>query len=165
MTIRCTQRLLKIMRVGAGGLADAPPADDDWYANLLWYDRRKCLLLMHAGTLFPIFIADVLTADLRAVGALLERDARTALYDERLTPSALGELNGTAPLIARTASKRILGVMTEDARACEYAVDAAGGLRSTDVLELNRQLRRTLHTVEGGSYATALEAVRARKRD
>lgn len=153
------------MRVGAGGLADAPPADDDWYANVLWYDRRKCLLLTHAGTLFPIFIADVVAADLRAVGELLERNARTALYDERLTPSALGELNGTAPLIARTASKRILGVMTEDARTCEYAIDAAGGLRFTDVLELNRQLRRTLHTVECSEYATALEAVRARNRD
>lgn len=55
--------------------------------------------------------------------------------------------------------------MTENARTCTYAIDMAGGLRSTDVLELNRQLRRTLHTVERGRYATALEAVRARNRN
>jgi uncharacterized protein DUF6933 len=33
-------------------LVDAPADDDDWYANLLWLDRRKCLLITHAGTLF-----------------------------------------------------------------------------------------------------------------
>ena len=30
-----------------------PPTDDDWYLNLLWIDRQKCLLLTHAGTLSP----------------------------------------------------------------------------------------------------------------
>ena len=72
------------MRITPPELADVPATDDDWYANLLWFDRRKCLLLTHAGTLFPSFIADVLAADLRAPGELLERNARTALYDERL---------------------------------------------------------------------------------
>lgn len=150
------------MRIPPRELAEAAASDDDWYANLLWFDRRKCLLLTHAGTLFPIFIADALAADLRGIGDLLERNARTALYDEGLPPDALGELDGTAPLIARTASKRILGVMTEDARMCEYAIASAGGLAHTDVLELNRRLRRNLHTAEGGGYVTALDAVTAR---
>ncbi|MFN2615181.1 MAG: hypothetical protein ABR552_10255 [Actinomycetota bacterium] len=30
-----------------------------WYANLLWFDRRKCLLLTLAPTLFSVSVADV----------------------------------------------------------------------------------------------------------
>ncbi len=49
-------------------LGDLPATDEDWYANLLWIDRRKCLLLMHAGTLFPVFAPDVRQRDLRRLG-------------------------------------------------------------------------------------------------
>jgi hypothetical protein len=31
-------------------LNEVPPADDDWYLNLLWIERQKCLLLTHTGT-------------------------------------------------------------------------------------------------------------------
>ena len=49
-------------------LADPAPEPDpeDWYANLLWFDRRKCLLLTHSATLFTIFEADVSASGLRA---------------------------------------------------------------------------------------------------
>ena len=42
-------------------LADLPPADEDWYANLLWLDRQKCLLFTHAATLFSVFLARVVS--------------------------------------------------------------------------------------------------------
>jgi hypothetical protein len=45
-------------------LSEVPPTDDDWYLNLLWIDRQKCLLLTHAGTLFSVFRAGVHCADL-----------------------------------------------------------------------------------------------------
>jgi hypothetical protein len=63
--LRCTRKLLRLL--GTKPAADPGPAPDaeDWYANLLWYDRRKCLLLTHAGTLFTAFEADVRAADLR----------------------------------------------------------------------------------------------------
>ena len=43
--------------------------DDDWYLNLVWVDRRKCLLITHAATLFSIFAADVRTSDSGPSGA------------------------------------------------------------------------------------------------
>ena len=51
--VRCTRKLLDVIRPGQ--LADAPADGDDWYANLLRIDGRKCLLLTHADTLFTIF--------------------------------------------------------------------------------------------------------------
>lgn len=50
MIVRCTKKLLAVL--GAGRVARPGPAPDseDWYANLLWFDGRKCLLLTHAAT-------------------------------------------------------------------------------------------------------------------
>ena len=43
------------------------PHEDDCYADLLWPDRRKCLLLTHAVTLFSVFEPDEAKASLVAI--------------------------------------------------------------------------------------------------
>ena len=63
--LRCTGKLLNLLGKQSVRLVEAPPKSDDWYANLLWLDRRKCLLITHAGTLFSLFVVDVRIADLR----------------------------------------------------------------------------------------------------
>ena len=42
------RQLLNLLGEPSVGLVQVPAEDDDWYANLLWLDRRKCLLLTHA---------------------------------------------------------------------------------------------------------------------
>src|SRR5260370_37686135 len=44
---RCTFAALHLVRIG--------PSGQDWYANLLWVDARKWLLLAHAGSLLSAF--------------------------------------------------------------------------------------------------------------
>ena len=68
MILRCTAKALDLIGARAAALDSTPPSDDDWYLNLIWIDRRKCLLLTHAGTLFPIFVADIRKGDLRPLG-------------------------------------------------------------------------------------------------
>ncbi len=48
MVLRCTVRLLDLLGKRDVTLVDDVPSDEDWYANLLWIDRRKCLLLTHS---------------------------------------------------------------------------------------------------------------------
>jgi hypothetical protein len=158
--LRCTTRLLTLLGERNLVLVDDPPHHDDWYANLIWLDRRKCLLLTHAGTLFPVFIADVRTGDLRPPGALAVARIEAALADEGLPGDALGPLDPWGTDLARTASRRILGFMNETALACRYAVEAAGGLEDTDVAALDLFLRRQLHNVDG--YRQPIELVRTR---
>jgi hypothetical protein len=50
---------------------DVAPAPDDWYANLIWIDRRKCLLVVHADTLFSVFVGDVRKPQLSKFGHYL----------------------------------------------------------------------------------------------
>jgi hypothetical protein len=56
VVVRCTGKLLNLLGSRSVDLVDAPADDDEWYANLLWLDRRKCLLITHAGTLFSLFV-------------------------------------------------------------------------------------------------------------
>ena len=76
MVLRCTKKLLGVLRPPQ--VPALEPCDDDWYANLLVLDGRRCLLLTHAATLFSVFEPDVRVGQLRStrelVSVLLERE-------------------------------------------------------------------------------------------
>jgi hypothetical protein len=158
--LRCTTRLLEAIAPHASRPVERPASDEDWYANLLWIDRRKCLLSMHTGTLFPVFVADVRAADLPRLGPLLVREVGCALEEERLPLDALGDLNADALQIAATASRSMVGFLTQAALETRHHIDHAGGLHRIDVEELNRRLRRTLRNRDG--YHDAVELVTRR---
>lgn len=160
MIVRCTNRLIELLGLRPASLVQALPTEDDWYANLLWIDRRKCLLFTHAGTLFSIFASDVLKRDLQPFGAYLVRIIEARLREEHLPADALGELDAESVLLAPTASLSVLGFMSDMARACHYQVEDSGGLDRTDVEALNRRLLRTLHDRDG--YHDPLELVAQR---
>jgi len=44
--LRCTNTLLAVIGPALAHPAPAPDAED-WQANPLWFDRRKCLLATH----------------------------------------------------------------------------------------------------------------------
>jgi hypothetical protein len=57
--LRCTKKLFDVIRPGSLEPPVIPLGNDDWYADLLWYDTFKCLLLPHRETLFSIFEPDL----------------------------------------------------------------------------------------------------------
>ena len=163
MILRCTSKLLAQLGSRSVALVDAPPADDDWYVNLLWIDGKKCLLLTHAGTLFPAFVPAVRKADLRQLGQFLSGVIATELRSEGLPPGILGPLDPENARLAKTASRSILGFMNDSAYHCEYAIEAHGGLNHCDTDGLNYRLRRTLHN--RGGYIQPMDLVAQRLTD
>lgn len=158
MVLRCTHKLLRLLGTRSLSLIEAPPSDDDWYANLLWYDRRKCLLIVHAGTLFPVFVADVRISDLRPIEGRIVSLLEAALLEEGLPVDALGRFDAHDVRLAKTASRHVLGVMNEMAFECGWGIDQIGGLWNIKTDELNHRLRRGLHT-KHGQYRQPLELV------
>ena len=124
-------------------VTEVPASDEDWYANLLWLDRRKCLLLTHAGTLFSVFVPDVRAAELRPLGPYVTGLIAEALRSEGLPSDALGLLDADALQVASTASRSVLGFMNDMAVHIDYAVAAAGGRSRCDADSISRQLHRT----------------------
>ena len=161
MIVRCTGKLLNLLGNTSACLVEASADEDDWYANLLWLDRRKCLLITHAGTLFSLFVADVRITDLRPFEPRIAGLLTDALLEERLPIDALGSLDPDEVRLAKTASRHVLGVINRMALEIGWHTDQAGGLWNVDVNELNRHLRRSLHTKDG-DYRVPLELVHER---
>jgi hypothetical protein len=141
-------------------LSEPPPTDDDWYLNLLWIERQKCLLLTHAGTLFSVFRADVRSADLRPIGNYLVAAIDIELRAESLPTDTFSELEPESVRFAKTASRSTLGFMNEMAFELRYFIADAGGLRRSDIDVLNHGLRRTLRN--RGEYVRPIELVTRR---
>lgn len=160
MVVRCTKKMLDVLGRRSVTLVDLAPTDDDWYLNVLWHERRKCLLLTHSGTLFSVFRADVRSADLRPLGVYLVDAIESELRAEQLPIDAFSPLAMDGMLLAKTSSRRTLGFMTEMAAEVGYAIPDQGGLSRCDVGALNLRLRRALRN--RGGYVTPIELVEAR---
>jgi hypothetical protein len=145
VVLRCTAKMLSFLGARPRDLVTIEPSDQDWYANLLWLDGRKCLLLAHAGTLFSVFVPDIRKADLVPIGPSVVGSIQTELGAESLPLDRFGVLDPRHLALAKTGSRTVLGYMNEMARFCEYAIDDAGGLARCNARELNRELRRELH--------------------
>src|SRR6266542_1113733 len=74
-------------------LSELPRTDDDWYLNLVWIERQKCLLLTHTGTLFSVFRVGVHVADLRPLGDYLVAAIEAELRGEGLPTDTFCYLN------------------------------------------------------------------------
>jgi hypothetical protein len=156
VVIRCTEKLLALIgQSSRRSLAAIEPDDDDWYANLVWLDRRKCVLFTHAGTLFSALAANVGVADIRSIQRLAVTLIEGELLAERLPADTFGDLHSSPITLARTASRSVLGCMNDMVALCEAAVDDAGGLHACDVGALNRQLQRTIFRAR--EYVPVLE--------
>jgi hypothetical protein len=160
--LRCTKKLLAV--IGPKLVMDpAPPPDgEDSYANLLWFDRRKCLLLTHAATLFTIFEPDVTAASLRATGHLVTELIERELAREGLPMATFLGSGSAHVIIARTADRSVLGCMNDMALHCQYAIADYGSLQDTGIGELNQSLRRNINSARG--YRPPIELATERTR-
>lgn len=101
--------------------------------------------------------------DLRPLGTFVVDEIRAALASEGLPGDCLGRLDPEVLRVAKTASRSVLGFMNEMALHLDYTVHEAGGLSSSHVDELNRDLRRRRYS--RGDYSTPLELVARRIAD
>ena len=92
-------------------MATVEHTDEDWYANLLWLERQKCLLLAHAETLFSVFVPGVHKADLVPIGASAVARIHNELRGESLPLDRFGVLDPGSVVLAKTASRSVLGYM------------------------------------------------------
>jgi hypothetical protein len=156
MLLRGTGRFLKVLRPTKGSLVEAPPSPEDWYANIVWVQSRKCLLLTHAGTLFSVFLPDVRAADLRPIGALVVPAVQAALVAESLSADALGAGEPGSVQLAKTADRSVLVAMNRLAEFCSWVVAHHGGLARVELSELHRLLHRQPLGSRGNAYAVDL---------
>jgi hypothetical protein len=156
--LRCTTRLLELL--GDPMTEERPASPDDWYANLFWVQRRKCLLVTHAETLFSVFAPAVRVADLRPLDAFVAPLIARQLAAEGFSAAALGPLDRGGVGIAKTADRQVLGCMNDIARACQHAAADAGGLARLDLTGLHYRLQRNITSAR--DYIPAIDLLASR---
>ena len=161
MILRCTNKLLAALGKANVKLVGAAPSEDDWYANLLWFDRHKCVVIVHAGTLFPVFVTDVRAANLRPIGPWAVGALEGALLKKGYRRRARCTQRGRAPA-------------SQDGKPGHARRHERNGIRVRLAHRLGRRslehqrhrpqrrLRRGLHT-QDGEYHQPLELVRERR--
>jgi hypothetical protein len=142
----------------------APASSSDFYANLVWIEGRKCLLVTHAGTIFSIFTPDVRANDLRPLGRFVVPLIEDALNSEELPSDTFGELVADEVELAKTADRSVLGCMNELAWFAGIVIRDDGGLRLLDVAQLNHELRRRILGPLGIAYPIELATAQAAAR-
>jgi hypothetical protein len=156
--LRCTKKLRDVLRPPR---VSAPESgDDDWYANLLVLDRRKCLLLTHTATLFSVFEPNVRVGQIRSTRELVARLVERELREEQLPPETFGDVRSEELVIAKTADRSVLGCMNDMVFLAEVAVDQSGGVASLDNRALNRRLRRNINSAR--DYRRPVDLIRER---
>ncbi len=122
-TLACTQKLRKLLGETAS-VVDAPSHETsiEFYANLLWLDRRKCLLVAEAQTLFCFLIPDVRKRDLTPIGSYFVPRLEFELVTEGLPRDLFGSLDPERIRVAPTSDRAVVGSLVEFARMCEYWV-------------------------------------------
>lgn len=146
--LRCTQKLLKELRVSNDDLVDESESSGrlgDWYANLLRIERRKCVMFTNAATLYTFLVAGVLRKDFDRVGDLFRTRLRRTLTHDGYSANDIDlvlEEYGTM-FVGRTRSRRVLGSMNDFVWAAETCIWEKGGLQRCDLEELNRWLNES----------------------
>ncbi len=162
--LRCTAKLLKLLEVRPASLVEprSVAKEREWYGNLLWIDRRKCLLFTHAETLFSFLVPNVLKREILPLGPFFMARLQSELDSEGLPRETFNRLDSTELRLAKTTDRSVLGCMNDLAFQCEYSIVASGGLAHCDVRDLNHRLRRTIHSPTG--YALPIERAGALSR-
>ncbi|MCP4611152.1 MAG: hypothetical protein GY845_20785 [Planctomycetes bacterium] len=142
--IRCTKKLLdelKIKPTGDIGLSDGI---GNWHANILWIDRRKCVLFTNDQTFYSFLIPAMKKPEFQNFHEVFRLNLLKNMMSEGLSKKQFEHLFDAHKeiRIAKTNNRSVLGSMNELAFQVKFSVHNMGGLATTNLLELNHELNR-----------------------
>jgi hypothetical protein len=152
------------MGVSPTAASRVPPDESKWgpwYANLLFVDRRKCVLFVHAKTLASFLVGDLSRADMRKMNEVFRNGWGRYLLQEEF-PASLVEtlLNDYRELTPATAhDKTVLGSMNDLAANYKFEIPVMGSLKAEDLAVAIREINRM--PMGALKYAYAIESLRA----
>jgi hypothetical protein len=146
--IHCTQKLLKELGSPPLQSPDTSPNTGlgNWYANLLRIDRRKCILFTNEKTLYSFLMPKVKKENLMNIINEFLFNLNINLQAEGFPLEVINRVLSeyTDMGFAKTASKTVLGAMTQLMFEIEVLIEMKDGLENVKVLEMNKDINRSL---------------------
>ena len=154
----CTHKILKELGLSKNkvpSLAHSESPFENWYANLFYHDRKKCLIFVHAESLFTFVVPNLLRKDIVPIKELLKKELSRAMYHEDFRANEIRKISDvlTAITISQTQSRNVLGRMHD--LAFQYSVysDPAYRAAPIDPVEINHLLNKVPIKCLGWRYA------------
>lgn len=161
--IRCTKKLQKEMGLTKTLLTDDEPTFSylgPWHANLIYIDRRKCILLVNDKTLLNFIIPDVSRAQIKHLPELFRSLLVCVLAEENIPESVRHKILAEYTDIGftNTNSKSVLGSMNDLAFHYEHHILSEGGIHSHAIPGIISKLN---HMPMGAiEYAYSIDALK-----
>ena len=145
--IRCTKKLQREMGIKPPELAADEPGGSplgSWHANLVFIERRKCVLFVNDRTLFNFIAPDVRRAEIRDLAQLFLSGLACALHSERLPKPVVDQIlaESAQVTVGGQTSRSVLGSVNDLAFHYKVHVVEAGGVHSAEVPNIIRRLNR-----------------------
>jgi len=115
-----------------------------WHANLIYIDRKKCILFTNDKTLFNFIVPGVRRAQIKDLAGLFRGYLECVLADEDINSAIIENILREYCEIeySATDSKKIFGSMNDLAYHCKVRISYEGGIHSHKVPEIIKQLNR-----------------------
>ena len=135
------------MGLSAKDLSMLEPSDSGlgpWTANIIFVNRRKCILFVNDKTLFNFLVPDVLQKHIRELDRMFRGWLSCELAEE-------GYLKAQREVIlneyreigySNTRSKSVLGTMNDLAFMYKYSIQSIAGLHSPRYPEIIKEMNR-----------------------
>ena len=117
----------------------------DWLANLIWIERRKCILFTNEKTLFSFIVLDVKKRDLKNLRSFFVENLRKGLSAVGIpTPTIAKPLLGLGNIkIARAENRSVLGSMNDYAFQYKVHILEEGGINQCDIGNITSRVNET----------------------
>ena len=147
LVLRCTQKLLKELSIAPSDAIVPVGALGAWHANLLRFERRKCVLFTNDSTLYSIFVPGLRKPQFQRItdvfGQSLFRSLRLGGFAQPQIEAVLENIDGIEELqVAKTNNRSVLGSMNDLAYQLEWMISSSGGLEMCSIDRVNQELNR-----------------------
>ena len=160
--IQCTKKLLDELHIDDSKVAISHPTYsmlENWHANLIRVERKKCLLFTNDSTLFSFLIPRVTKQHFQHLSSVFINNLSLNLAYESLDEhlSILIPPSPTDISFIKSNSRKILGSMNGIVLTIHSYIAHSGGLNELNVLALNHVLNNI--PLKVNQYRNALECL------
>ena len=145
--IRCTAKLLKEIGLSPTRLQHQEPKFSflgQWHANLIYIDRRKCVLFVNDRTLFNFIVPHARREQIRALDEMFQSWLACVLSAEGISDDVISRILSEYDEIefGKSSDRSVLGCANDIAFHYKYLVSEAGGVHSWMVPDIIREMNR-----------------------
>ncbi|MHB1463831.1 MAG: DUF6933 domain-containing protein [Thermoleophilia bacterium] len=146
--IGCTKKLQKEMGLGVKDLVTLEPENSGlgpWTTNLIFINRRKCILFVNDKTLFNFLVPDMLRQHIRELDKMFRDWFSCTLAGEGFTPAQTDKILEEYESIgySKTRSRSVLGSMNDLAFMYKYELQSSS-LHRWDFPEIIKKMNRMI---------------------